>query len=831
MLPVIYMEENRVFDIYGDAYAVFVINSEPYAFQPDRIKMGLIDRIARGLSGLSGEIYFYLLNRQLSRSQLIDQMKRYSSHPSWQRQIEKTKYRLESRLPFNRLNLIVVPLRKKNITINIAEIENAESWPDRFKKFFQEMSSGVRDVKEKFQRHKVEFSNEELNHAKIQSEDVFTKLHALGNVRTASLQEVEWWLRKSYYRGIPDPTSVIPDPFPVQVVNKKNRQVLRPIKSVVHSLADVRIREKLTSLVIQHSETNTSHQTFYSTVHVPQPIPKNDPLGREWLYGILETFRFPVDIALQVRIESPREALEKLKSKKKTAVAQWEEWTDNDNDVPIEVEEDYSTVGLLEKKLRGRQPLLHVKTIFALGASDSKKLQEIATDFEQEARKYHILVKCPGDMKTFFQAFYPFAENELPTSYEIPMDPGILAAGVPIGTRSLGDPCGFWLGKLLTERPVFMDPKRPAQINTATAIMLVGKLGSGKSYTMKNIIYHLLSWNAVGFAIDPKGEEFSKFPHLPSLGNEIKIVSFTDRAKTPINPFRLGSNEFDSRQAIKGIAELIFQTSDTQQTEMRNVVISTAIEMVYRRKKEYDMFAFEKSLTELCTHIEPEFQKHAKIIIQRMNILKYDTLGKLLFGRDTGEKIFSSRMLVALVRGLILPKAGTPRDKWTETERLSTAMMFAVATLGLKELLRLPKHIVKFLAIDESWVLREFEEGRKLLNEALRLSRSENLIPIMASQNATDFEAREGEDEIAGLFGWKFIYRLDSNVQVAAALRILGMNEEDPDKWTQRFDKYQNGRGLVRDPEGRVGEMQVELVDDSLDYYFSTTPAKEEHSV
>lgn len=825
MLPVVYMEENRVFDITGNPYAVFVVEPDPYAFQAERVKKSIINRMTRGLSNLTGEFYFYLLNRQLSTTQMTNEMKRYGKHPSWQRQIQKSKDKLQRRLPFNRLNLIVVPLGRKHFSINLTDIELSEStFQEKVKKLFQEISGGVRDVKDKFHRYVEEFSTDVLNDARNKSDDILTKLHSVGRVRMASLQEVEWWLRKSYFRGLPEPSSVIPEPFPVQVLNKGYRQVIRPIKSVVHALADVRVREKLTSLVIEHDEERISYQTFYSTVNVPQEIPEDDPTGLEWLYGVNESLPFPVDIALHVRIEGPKEALEKLKSKKKTAEAQYEEWTENDNDVPLEVEEDYSTVALLEKKLRARQPLVHVKTVFALGAPDFKKLKEYSTEFEQEAKKFHVLVKNPGDMKTMFQAFYPFAEVSLPTSYEIPMDPGVLAAGVPFGTRALGDPCGFWLGRLLTGRPVFMDPTRAAQINTATAIMLVGKLGSGKSYTMKDIIYHLLSWGAVGFAIDPKGTEFEKFPMLPDLGDEVKIVSFAEGVNAErFNPFRLGSSEFDSRQAIKGILELIFQSSDPQQIEMRNVVLSMALDLVYEGVK-YDMYSFGDALETLAVHPEPDYQKHAKIVMQRLRNLRNDTLGRLLFGEDTGQNIFNVRMLVAVVRGLALPKAGTTKDKWTDGERLSAAMMFAVATLGLKQLLRLPKHIVKFLAMDESWVLREFEEGRKLYNEALRLSRSENLIPIMASQNATDFEAREGEDDISGLFGWKFIYRLDSRVQVEAALRLLGMNEEDPGTWTERFSTYTDGLGMVRDPEGRVGEMQVELVDPSLDQYFGTTP-------
>lgn len=819
MMPVAYIEENRLFDVEGNPYAVYIVQSQPYAFQNKQNKESVISRVISGLSGYTGDLYLYLLCKQLDVSQIMNDMRRHGSHESWKEHMRIAQNRLVRTLPFTRLNIVVVPLDRKRVMLNLS----GETWQEWMTEAFRSVVQGVRDVKEKLYSKHVELPQEVLDNVREQSADMLLKLSPLAQnqIRPATLHEVEWWLKKPYFRGIADPQSQIPNPFPAQIISRSDRNVIRPIRTSIHTLANVMMDEKINRLVIKHSEEVESHQTFYVTTNVPQPIPPNDPTGYEWLYGVTETLRFPVDVALHIRIESHKEALENLKGKKRTAESQEREWKENNQDVPLELKKEKRTVAELEAKLRNRQPFLHVTTVFALGANSRDQLKARETTFAEQAGKYHTLVRSAGDMKRNFQAFYPFGEEQ-PDSWAIPMDPGVLAAAVPFGTRELGDPTGFCLGTLSTGKEVFMDPPRAAQVlNTASAMMFVGKLGSGKTYSMMIITYILLSWGAVGFAIDPKGD-FTRFANIPSARDDIRLVSFTHDSDTPFTPFRLGNTKAQSSEAVSDILELILNPKNTEE---RNIVLKTAKDNVYKGEK-WDMFAFQSEIEAIQDHHpEEDFRYEAKIIRHKLENLKEDSIGKLLYGRDTGENVFDRKFLVAIVRGLQFPKHGTPKSDWSEGERLSAAMLYASAQLGLKQLMSFPKDQVKVLTLDEVWVLREFEAGRKLYNEALRLSRSENLIPLMGSQNATDFEAREGEDDITGLFGWKFMYRLDSLAQVKAALRIMGMTDEDPNKWIKIFsDKYKKGYGLVKDPEGRIGELQVELIDKSLDVYFSSTP-------
>ncbi|GIM47658.1 hypothetical protein DNHGIG_32070 [Collibacillus ludicampi] len=807
MLPILYIEDNRIFDTSGQAYAVFKVQSEPYAFQPLHIKHQVIDRVTRGLMSLSGEFWIFLLSKQWSADEILREMGRRSRNPVWQEHQKEVHDYLRYYLPFHRVNLIVVPLNRQRITIDLT----MDNWKD----WFKQAAAGLMDVKNRFLMGQEIIPKERLEAARKATEEWFAKLAPMVRMEKATLKDIEWWLRKPYFRGLSEPKGVLPDPLPVQVVARGGKTWLRPTRTVHLALSDVRMIERPTHLVIEHPEGEKSYQTFFATVSVPQPIPETHPTGFEWLYGVLENTPFPVDTAIHVRVEAAHEALEHLRKKKKTAEAQYREWVDNDEDVPLELEEDMATVASLEKKLRSRQPLVHAVTVFSVGASNPKELRARTEQFQRMAGSYHTLVRAPGDMKRMFQAFYPFGE-ELPTSWEIPMDPGVLGAAVPLGTRSLGDPSGFWLGRLLNGRPVWMDPRRPAQdLNTTSAIMLAGTLGSGKSYTLKYLATMLLSWEAKVFLVDPKGET----EPLAQLPFDVHILRFTYNSDTRFSPFRVGNV-----QDARAIMELLFNPLGD---DRRQIVINQAVEQVLQGQQ-WDMWAFYEAVRGIYeTSPEAREREEARLVAERVRLMEAHEIGRLFFGPDTGETIFDHDLVTAIVRGLSLPDKTVPKEKWTETERYSAAILYAVATLGLRRLMALPKSVVKVLCIDEAWVLRRFEQGQRLINEAMRFSRSENLIPILATQNATDFLPRADEEDMTGLFAWKIMLHLESQDQVEAALRILGMTDEDLRHWTKRFAEYRNGRGLVRDPEGRIGELQIEVLPRVLDQFFSSTPKSE----
>lgn len=809
MLPILHIEDNLIFTTSGATFGLYLVDPVPYAFQPKHTQQQVIDRVERGVRNLIGDFILLSLTKQLSPDQMIRTMRKRSGHRIWNEHQKDFRELLDQSLPFKRVNYIIAPLQSRF---------SLELRKDNIQDFLKAVWAGILDIRERIVYNGVALSKEQITAAKAKAFETQSRLNAFGRVRKAKLREIEWYLKKHFYRGISDPKLVLPDPMPVQVETIGKEDWIRPHKNMYVTLTDCYPTEKMYSYNFEHGDGSISYQTFFTSIQVPSDIPPEDPTGYEWVYGLLENLPYPVDCAIHLRIEPHHKAKESLQKKRKTAEAQLKEWNQNEDDVPEELLDDMGTVDELGRKLRGRQPLLHTKIIFALGADSRDLLEERVRDFSDKAQSYHTVVRAPGDMKRMFTAFYPFTQDH-PSTWETPMDPGILAAAVPFGSKELGDPDGAYLGYLSNGKFVLIDPTRPAtstELNTTNAILVIGTLGSGKSYLMKYLTSILLSWGAYCFYIDPKGDS-DPMAELPDV--DAIVLRFTPESETQVTPFRIGNT-----QDARAILNLLYNNLEH---EIRNLVIAEAVDRVKSQATSWDMYSFMMVIDDIRkNNPDEDFRAHADIVYKTAVSLEKHEIGRKFFGRDQGEDQYDNRCIIAILRGLSIPEKNKEKREWTENERMTAAIVYAVASMGLRKLMRLPRHVPKVLPMDEAWILRKFEQGEMLLQEALRYSRSENLIPIVGSQNATDMLARGDGDDFTGLFAWKFMLHLESLTQVKAALEILGMGEEDAQSWLKDFSEFRNGRGLVRDPEGKIGVLQVEALPKSITHAFRSTPSK-----
>lgn len=56
-----------------------------------------------------------------------------------------------------------------------------------------------------------------------------------------------------------------------------------------------------------------------------------------------------MDVAVHIKVEEHRKALDNLGKKIKTATAQYEEWQDNGEEIPLEIEENMAAIPTLKK--------------------------------------------------------------------------------------------------------------------------------------------------------------------------------------------------------------------------------------------------------------------------------------------------------------------------------------------------------------------------------------------------------------------------------------------------------------------------------------------------
>ncbi|HEU5105176.1 MAG TPA: ATP-binding protein [Solirubrobacterales bacterium] len=172
--------------------------------------------------------------------------------------------------------------------------------------------------------------------------------------------------------------------------------------------------------------------------------------------------------------------------------------------------------------------------------------------------------------------------------------------------------------------------------------------------------------------------------------------------------------------------------------------------------------------------------------------------------------------------GLTLPDPGASRETYTRAERVSVATLALVAAKALR-LVSSNRNRHKIVLLDEAWFLLASTQGRLLLNRLMRLARSMNATILLATQRLADL------GDLSELVGVFFIFGQDSVLEAERALRLLGLDPEDPGL-RSRLTEYRQGLCLMRDLDGRVGEVQFDLADPELLAALDTTPKAAERS-
>ncbi|HXV04465.1 MAG TPA: ATP-binding protein [Solirubrobacterales bacterium] len=166
--------------------------------------------------------------------------------------------------------------------------------------------------------------------------------------------------------------------------------------------------------------------------------------------------------------------------------------------------------------------------------------------------------------------------------------------------------------------------------------------------------------------------------------------------------------------------------------------------------------------------------------------------------------------------GLTLPDPGASRETYTRSERVSVATLALVAAKALR-LVSTNRHRHKIVLLDEAWFLLASTQGRLLVSRLVRLGRAMNATVLLATQRLADL------GDLSELIGTYFLFGTDSVAEAERGLGLIGLDPSDA-VLRSRLTGYRQGRCLMRDLEGRVGEVQFDLVFPDLLAALDTTP-------
>jgi hypothetical protein len=376
---------------------------------------------------------------------------------------------------------------------------------------------------------------------------------------------------------------------------------------------------------------------------------------------------------------------------------------------------------------------------------------------------------------------------------------------VATATRTLGSQRGSYLGYTPTGSPlpVRFDPAQAPREDRASAALLIGTLGSGKTVAAEIIEYAAERAGSLIVDLDPKPDH--GFHRLPELADRLDVLELSgDPAQQGrLDPLAISLDEIREELACSYLLELLPGHSGQWEN-----AISLAVKDTVREGS--------RSLLRTVEHLTSSDRGPAKEAGEALEVIRDFGLARLGFGDGKGQRLQAAKPVTTIrMPGLSLPEPTASRDTYTRAERVSVATLSLVTAYALQLISRdHSRH--KVVGLDEIWFLLASPQGRQVINRLVRLGRAFNATLLLGTHRIGDL------GDLADLIGVVFIFGQDSDDAAAAALEFIGLS---PTRGLiGRVREYRAGRCLMRDLHGRVGELQIDAVYPHLLQAFATTP-------
>ena len=382
-------------------------------------------------------------------------------------------------------------------------------------------------------------------------------------------------------------------------------------------------------------------------------------------------------------------------------------------------------------------------------------------------------------------------------------------AMVALATREVGSPAGPYLGYMPTgaPRPVRYDPTQAPREDRASAVLLIGTLGSGKTVAAQAIEYAAERRGSLIVDFDPKPDH--GLHRLQELGERLAVLELSgDPAQQGrLDPLAVGLDDLREELACSYLLDLLPGSTAAWEN-----AVSRAVKDAVREGS--------RSLQHVVELLSGSDRAAGQEAGEALEVICDFGLARLGFGDGQSTIVHAARPVTTIrMPGLSLPEPGAARDTYTRSERVSVATLSLVAAYALR-LISHDRSRHKVVGLDEIWFLLDSAQGRQIIKRLVRLGRAYNATLLLGTHRVADL------GDLADLIGVVFVFGQDSDEGAAAALRFIGL--EPTRELIALVREFRAGRCLMRDLQGRVGEVQVDLVYPRLLRAFGTTPGRDE---
>jgi hypothetical protein len=469
-----------------------------------------------------------------------------------------------------------------------------------------------------------------------------------------------------------------------------------------------------------------------------------------------------------------------------------------------------------------RSPSLMVSVVIGVAAPTMEALQDSIRRVQAVFDRLDIKVvqNSTDQFKHFYECMVG-ARRQV-HDYVHRLLPPALAAAMFGATVRLLDPMGTYVGVDHQGRPVWYDPTRAlAQLDTSGSAAFLGPMGKGKSVTANFLAFlAVLLRGARLLAIDSAKPERSGWPdHLPYLGRYTKVVTLSahesDRGK--LDPFVIFSSR--SEATNHAISQAAFLTQ-TKLSDTGYDALLKACTWVRDNCEKPSMMACVDQLEQLGRDPDYKYRSAAARLAERLRNISTLAFASLLFGDEHSAGIDTSHRITVLQLDRIQrPPEGKPIEDYSLDEYVSAAIMVATVALA-SAFASSDRRQQKVILTDETRWFTATEYGRNLIEQQTLIGRAMGTQVFLVGQNVAHLP-----QDLHQHFTMRLAFGAASDREAVATLRFLGAEPTaDNVEWLKSLNPGDTkGMCLVRDLNGNIAQMQVDLVFEDLRRAFNTS--------
>lgn len=812
-LPVSYVEGNLAFCTDGTTWAGYLVEPNSYEFLTETDKWAEHDRMLHLLWNVVEEGMLVRLCHETSVADYIALVSDLTFteddalQKAYKKRLDELSRYLEDNNPQQRSYYLFLRL-----PLNDGTSSGDEAVLGQISSRLEVVKSGI--AQGIFGVDRTRISEKEIE--KAQNLERRYRRHACHCLWAEPMSFTDWivYIQRLHLRGL---TEGRPPITPVQYAAKVegDEVIVRPSKAQLVGNSNALIEEHKRHIAVESDSHGTSYQSYLCVYDYPEiEFP-----GDEWIYR-LETLSFPVDVCIRFRCVRALDALRKAQSDLKKIEGQILHIAESGDEVPVDLleSEDKAKSYIYETK-KTKAPEVWATTTFCIYSNNEDKCTQRGDELKNYYSPQQIKIARPlGEQYPAFESFLPGSRG-VSAEYSIPMPPGFLSAAIFFCTEHVGDSAGPYIGHVVlgsesddapTGTPVLYDPTWAPLNNRSSVVGVLGTLGGGKSEMVKRLVDWLLLRGAQGIVYDPKGE-YGVYADHPNLADMVQVVRLSADSKTIFDPLITPSFELNAAGQVASSFLCMLAEADINE----QILISKAVEAEKGVASPSLVGVVERLIS-----ADPDTE-----VSQRLGHYMTLPLARLAFGSpdtsttDLSTSLDRERLTVIDMRGLQLPDRESHERKTFE-QSLSLALLYLVVSVGQAFVRNNVEKRPRFIVIDEAWALTRTTEGRNLIFEIDRLSRSAFCVPILITQSASDL----GKDaELTGRMSTRFVFRQESTAEARQCLKFLGY--EEPPTWLiELLQNLPTGQCLMMDVHGRLAHIQIDQTSEELSELFDTRP-------